>query len=239
MTCSGQLQGAGSGQPQRLADPGHDLFQSGTQPARTLDAFGYGFKQDWGAAEQGHQENYSEADQWLRKSGMWNDYSKGQSSIIKAANEVIMRPAVSALTSLMPLFKGVTGGAFHGAQEAVVQAGEEVGAPNAAREVAAIPEAFPAGFHQMAGVPHLPEPIAQAKSRELNVIGSGEAGYFGTRPVGPESRLWPGRGSRPRRRKWRKPQGLPGLATPKPDRHRRLRDQPVAQAPSSRSADSA
>ena len=36
-----------------------------------------------------------------------------------------MRPAVSALTSLMPLVKGVTGGAFHGAQEAVVQAGED------------------------------------------------------------------------------------------------------------------
>src|SRR6185437_16569775 len=98
---------------------------------------------------------YSEADEWLRKSGMWNDYKAGQHSIIKAANEVIMRPAVSALTALLPLAGSITGGAFHGTQEAIAQAGEEAGAPGLGRELAAIPEAFPEGATRMAGVPHV------------------------------------------------------------------------------------
>ena len=172
-------------QPVRNVSPIQDAIFSnpGRAHARILDAFGYGFKQDWGAGEAEHQKMYGEADEYLRKSGVWNDYQKGQRSIIKAANEVLMRPAVSALTAAIPAAKSIMSGAFHGAQQAVVQAGQEVGAPNLAREIAAIPEAFPTGFHEPLGIPHLPEPIARAK--ELDTIGAGEEGYFGTRAVEP------------------------------------------------------
>ena len=72
--------------------------------------------------------------------------------------------------------------------------------------IAALPEAFPAGLHQMAGIPHLPEPIAQA--RELNVIGAGEGGYFGTTPV--EAELPAASAEAATAQDVAKPEGLPG-----------------------------
>jgi hypothetical protein len=159
----------------RHVSPIQDMIFSdpGRSHARVLDAFGYGFKQNWGSGQQ----EFSEADDYLRKAGIYNDYAKGQHNIIKAANEAVMRPAVAGLLAAKSTLSGV----FHGVQAAVAQQGEEVGAPNLGREIASIPEAFPAGFHQMAGIPHgLPPAIAEAKS--LNVIGAGEDGYFGTKP---------------------------------------------------------
>ena len=162
-------------QPVRNVSPIQDMIFSnpGRSHARVLDAFGYGFKQDWGA---GNAE-LSEADEALRKAGVYNDYAKGQRNIIKAANEAVMRPAVAALLAA----KSAASGVFHGGQEAVAQIGAEAGAPSLGRQIASIPEAFPAGLHQMAGIPHVPEIVTHAKS--LDTIGSGEAGYFGTAPV--------------------------------------------------------
>ena len=183
------------------------LFASSRIPGRALDAFGYGFKQDWGAGQQ----EMTEADEYMRKAGIWDDYQKGQHSIIRAANEAIMRPAIASLIAI----KSAAFGVFAGGQAAVSGVGEEVGAPQLGRDIAAMGEAFPAGMHQPAGIPHVPEPprppvasaagavdrvldaeaarqprplvdytmdkIAEAK--ELNVIGAGEDGYFGTKPV--------------------------------------------------------
>ena len=164
----------------RNVSPIQDMIFSdpGRSHARVLDAFGYGFKQNWGAGQQ----EFSEADDYLRKAGIFNDYSKGQHNIIKAANEAIMRPAVAAIVSAKSAFSGV----FAGAQAAVAQEGAELGAPNLGREIAAIPEAFPRGVPEtIGGIPHLPSPIAQAKS--LDVIGAGEGGYFGTTAVEPST----------------------------------------------------
>jgi hypothetical protein len=183
------------------------LFASSRIPGRALDAFGYGFKQDWGAG----QEQMTEADEYMRKAGIWDDYQKGQHSIIRAANEAIMRPAIASLIAI----KSAAFGVFAGGQAAVSGVGEEVGAPQLGRDIAAMGEAFPAGVHQPTGIPHVPEPprppiksaagavgrvldaeaarqprplvdytmdkIAEAK--DLNVIGAGEDGYFGTKPV--------------------------------------------------------
>src|ERR1700761_709176 len=141
----------------RNNSPVHDMIfaDPGRAHARVLDAFGYGFNQNWGAGTQ----EFSEADEALRKAGIYNDYAKGQHSIIKAANEAVMRPAVAAIVTAKSAFGGLIGGA----QAAIAQEGEELGAPKLGREIAAFPEAFPAGLHQPAGIPHLPEPIAQAK----------------------------------------------------------------------------
>jgi len=73
----------------RNNSPVHDMIfaDPGRAHARVLDAFGYGFNQNWGAGTQ----EFSEADEALRKAGIYNDYAKGQHSIIKAANEAVMR----------------------------------------------------------------------------------------------------------------------------------------------------
>lgn len=173
-----------SDQMVRNVSPIQDMIFSnpGRSHARVLDAFGYGFSQDWGAAGK---EN-SDADDYMRKAGIFNDYAAGQRSIIKAANEAIMRPAIAAIVT----GQSVASGLFHGTQAAIAQEGEEIGIPETrflgssaqlGRELAGGMEAFPTGIHQPLGIPHLPLPIAEAKS--LDVIGAGEAGYFGTKPA--------------------------------------------------------
>ena len=60
---------------------------------------------------------------YLKKAGVFNDYDKGQKSIIKAANEALMRQAAVALNlNLRPL-----PALQSGAQAAIAQIGEEVG----------------------------------------------------------------------------------------------------------------
>ena len=196
-------------QADRNPSPVHDFILSmgQNQEGRVLDAFGYGFKQNWGAGQQ----EMTEADEYMRKAGIWDDYQKGQHSIIKAANEAVMRPAISALVAAKSTMSGV----LSGGQAAVAQIGEELGTPKLGHEIAAMPEAFPAGLHQTAGIPHVPEPVRPqalpaagainrvleaeaarqppplvdytmdkiAEAKELNVIGAGEDGYFGTKPV--------------------------------------------------------
>ena len=200
------------------SSPLHDFVFSNPlhKPARVLDAFGYGFKQAWGSVAP----EFSEANEALRKYGVYNDYAKGQHSIIKAANETLMRPAVAALVAA----HGVWAGMFSGTQQALQKTGEELGSESLGRTLASIPEAFPTGVHQPMGIPRLPEPpllkpaaVAAARvervldadvarqnqglvphvmekiqeARELGVIGSGEDGYFGTKPL--VDSLFPGK----------------------------------------------
>src|SRR5262249_20802177 len=127
--------------------------------------------------------------------GVYNDYAKGQRNIIKAANEMIMRPAIAAFAT----GQAVLSGGFHGAQEVVKQVGAELGAPRLGRELAALPEAFPAGLHGATGIPNtVSEAAVRAqssgqlfrmaeieKAKSLDTIGAGEEGYFGTKPVEP------------------------------------------------------
>jgi hypothetical protein len=173
--------------PTRNISPLHDLLFSHPGRAQThiLDAFGYGFSEAWGEGNKEATRNLNEADEWMRKAGVYNDYAAGQRNIIRSANEVIMRPAVAAIAASVPFVKSILGGTFQGGQEAVKQTGVEYGFPGVARELAAIPEAFPTGVHGAVGVPHVPELITRAKS--LDTIGAGEEGYFGTKPVEPTS----------------------------------------------------
>ena len=143
--------------------------------ARVLDAFGQGAKQNWGV---GGEAISDESAKFLKNAGLFNDYQKGQHSIIKSANEVLMRGAANQLYSAYRLVPAVIGGL----QGAAAQIGEETGHPKLGREFAALPEAFPLFGAEIGGtgIPHLPPELA--KARELGVIGQGEAGWKGTAP---------------------------------------------------------
>ena len=74
-------------QPVRNVSPIQDMifFRSGTvatraHPRRLRLRLCAGLGRGRAAASEGLS---SEADEWLRKAGMWNDYSQGQRSIIK------------------------------------------------------------------------------------------------------------------------------------------------------------
>jgi hypothetical protein len=142
--------------------PIQDLIFGGTEVnpvARILDHFGQGARQGWGAEPNGLSQESAEA---LKKAGVFNDYDKGQKSIIKAANEALFRGAAVMLYD--PLFRGLPAG-FRGVQEAIAQTGEEVGQPKLGREAAAALEAFPAGVRQPTGIPHAPGKYVQAEAR--------------------------------------------------------------------------
>jgi len=155
--------------------------------ARILDSFGQGFEQGWGTDRLGLSD---ESTDYLKKIGIFNDYQKGQSSLVKTANEVLLRPAAVALDAVIR--RGLPG-MFRGGQAVVQQLGEEVGAPNIAREIAALPEAFPTGLHgPVSGVPIPGLGLSEAyrnspglieTARQMRVIGAGERGWAGTAPV--------------------------------------------------------
>lgn len=158
--------------------PAFDSYFGLGSIGRTLDAFGQGLKSAWGSENLGLSP---ETDEALKKYGVFNDYKKGDSSIIKATNEALIRPAAVALDAVSRASSGV----FAGGQAAVHQGLLEEGAPESfASDVAAMPEAFMGTPHPM-GIPEAPHPIAQARS--LGVIGEGEGGYFGTVEAKPET----------------------------------------------------
>lgn len=143
-----------------------------SRSGRLLSAFGQGAKQGWGAEPMGLSD---ETEQALKKAGVFNDYANGRTSFIKSMNEALMRPAAVALDATMRAGTA----AFRGAQDTTVELGDMMGAPNFARDVAAMPEAFMGTPHPM-GVPKVPD---IAKARELGIIGAGEEGWKGTAPV--------------------------------------------------------
>ncbi|MCK1479330.1 hypothetical protein IVB27_32470 [Bradyrhizobium sp. 197] len=148
--------------------------------ARVLDHFGQGAKQGWGAEPGGLSQESTDA---MKKAGIFNDYDKGQRSIIKAMNESLFRGAATLVVD--PIMRGLPA-AFRGVQEAIAQTGEEVGQPKLGREAAGALEAFPAGFRQPTGVPHAPPHPMLAeieRARDMGVIGAGEAGWKGTAEV--------------------------------------------------------
>lgn len=157
--------------------------------ARVLDHFGQGARQGWGAEPNGLSEESANA---LKKAGIFNDYDKGQRSVIKAMNESMFRGAATYLSD--PIMRGLPAG-FRGVQEAIAQTGEELGQPKLGREAAGALEAFPAGFRQPTGAPgagvaqmgraqHIATVEAEiARARDLGVIGAGEGGWKGTAEV--------------------------------------------------------
>ena len=140
--------------------------------ARVLDAFGEGFKQAWGSQPLGLSDQSQKA---LRDVGLFNDYQKGQTGIVRAGNEALIRPAATALDAVWR----ASSGAFLGGQAAVAQIGEETGHPLLGREIAALPEAFPFGTAHVIGE----APSILETARSMRIIGKGEAGWKGTAPA--------------------------------------------------------
>jgi hypothetical protein len=126
--------------------------------ARVLDHFGQGAKQGWGAEPNGLSQESADA---MKKAGIFNDYDKGQRSIIKAMNESLFRGAATFIAD--PIMRGLPA-AFRGTQEAIAQTGEELGQPKLGREAAGALEAFPAGFKQPTGIPHAPVKYLQSEA---------------------------------------------------------------------------
>jgi hypothetical protein len=173
--------------------------------ARIMNHFGQGFKHGWGAEPLGLS---NESNEYLKKSGVFNDYVSGHTSLVKSANEALIRPAAAGLDAA---WRG-TMGAFSGAQEAVAATGKDIedasgegtkvqvgdftatrapiakqiGLSRLARDVAALPEAFQGSPHPT-GIPV----VNLDKARSLGVIGEGEAGWKGTKDITPEPSVIP------------------------------------------------
>lgn len=156
---------------------GWDNYFESAPAGRILDAFGVGAKQGWGAQQFGLSPDAAE---WMKKAGLFNDYTKGQNSIIKSFNEALIRPLAAA----GDLIQRSVSAAGQGAATAGAQIAGELGAPQALqRDIGGIVESGGGlmGSPEALKVPSLPE------ARSLGVIGEGEAGYFGTKEPTPET----------------------------------------------------
>lgn len=126
--------------------------------------------------------NYPETEEWLRKNGVWNDYEKNQTSVVKGLNEALMQPLASVWDAAWRVGNAVIFPPFAGAS----QAAEEAGSPALARDINLLPYAFPTGIRGATGVPHAELPPQVAEARAAGVIGESEAQYFGTRERTPD-----------------------------------------------------
>lgn len=155
--------------------------------ARIMAAFGNTVGEDVG--ESGKNLGMSEdTAKWLKDKGVFNDYVKGQSSLLRMWNETFLRAGAVGVNTAIYGVPAV----WHGLQDAVMEAGEQaegteagkaIGAKGLAREIAAVPEAFPT-FEFRMGMPHAPVPEPLAAARDLNVIGpGGEAAWKGVAPA--------------------------------------------------------
>lgn len=97
-----------------------------------INAFGVGAAHGWGDEPLGTPE----ADEWLRKAGVFNDYKSGQTNIIKGVNEALIRPPLMAGQLL---FRGI-GALFGGAEQTAAQWGENIGQPELGRDIAGLVE---------------------------------------------------------------------------------------------------
>jgi hypothetical protein len=137
-----------------------------------------------GQFKQGMQDGFGTADlglsddmtAYLKKAGIFNDASKGQTSIIRAFNEALIRPAAAALDAAIR----VPGALYSGAQEAVKAAGEAVGQPDLGRDIATLPDAFAGGLPEVPHPPAVARAIDLPAARDLGVIGQPESVWKGT-----------------------------------------------------------
>lgn len=150
--------------------PGQDEYLAQSPVGKILDAFGQGAKQGWGTDNIGLSTETSE---WLKKVGIFNDVSKGQTSIVRTFNEGLFRPLAAGLDAVGRTLGAVQGGA----EAAAAAAGAEVGQPQLGRDVAGAIESFGG----LAGSPGaFPHAASLETSRDLGAIGHDEGVYFGT-----------------------------------------------------------
>ena len=159
-----------------MSGPEQDNDVAHSSVGRVLDSFGQGVRDGWGTGDLGMSPETAEA---LKKAGLFNDAAHGQTSIVRAFNEAVLRPAAAALDAANRTFGAVIGGY----QGAVSQAGAEVGQPQLGRDLAALPEAFPT-LELPGRVPH--PAIDLPAARAERVIGTPEPVWKGTaEPVAP------------------------------------------------------
>lgn len=147
--------------------PEADEFTAASEPlGRVLRAFGQGAETAWDHGENlGYSDDVNEA---LKKAGVYADVTKGQGGLMRAYNEAIIRPAVSTVFGLPGAVGRGISSLVAGAQGAVAQAGEEVGAPALGRDIAALPEAFPLFGEESGGLRGVPVPArSELLGREL------------------------------------------------------------------------
>src|SRR3974390_2345170 len=65
--------------------PAVDDFFKDSAPGRILDAFGQGFKDNWGASNLA-----PDLEKDLKDAGIFNDYENGRTSAIKSVNEAFL-----------------------------------------------------------------------------------------------------------------------------------------------------
>lgn len=181
--------------PVPMSSPELDNYVSQTTTGRVLDAFGQGLKNGWGSEPLGLSDESNDA---LKKLGVFNDYTKGQTSLIKSANEVLMRPAAAAIDAA---WRAAQAG-FGAYQSTAAQTGQELegtpvetgmraiglrGPAELGHDIAAMPEAF-MGSPEPMGIPHgprVPSPADLVKAHDLGIIGGDEATWKGTSTSGP------------------------------------------------------
>jgi hypothetical protein len=166
----------GMSEGEALSGPIWDSIATGDTPvARTLSAFGQGVKEGFGSEPLTLSQGTTD---FLKKAGIFNDYQKGQNSIVRAFNEGIIRPAAVAVNTAVRAGSA----AFGGIEAGVAQLGAEVGQPALGQDIAAMVEGGGGllGSPGALAIPHVPA-TDLAEARSLNVIGpGGEAAWQGT-----------------------------------------------------------
>ena len=158
--------------------PGQDEYLAQTPIGKILDAFGQGAKQGWGTDNTGISDETAD---WLKKVGIFNDASKGQTSLLRSFNEGLFRPLAAGVN----LTAKTLGAAQFGVAGAAEQAGIEAGQPGLGRDVAGIVESA-GGLMGSPGALGIHPAVADLdRARSVGAVGHDEAVYFGTQEPKP------------------------------------------------------
>lgn len=127
-----------------------------------LDAFGHSARENFNSSSLDLPDDVAQS---MRDHGIYNDYAKGQSNVLKGMFEGLIVPtAVGAVKSLESLYAGVSG--------AATRIGEVTDTPALGRDLLLSLEAFPINFHNPAGL------VSKAK---INGVLDGEDVFMGTK----------------------------------------------------------
>lgn len=119
--------------------------------SRILNATGNGFADNWGAKPLGLSDEDSDN---LRKLGMFNDFTSGHDTFLKAANEAVLRPTIATVDAAFRAIPAIAGGAAAGlAQTATEISGDTTFQPQPTNVGEAIAYPFAAASELLQGVP--------------------------------------------------------------------------------------
>lgn len=151
-----------------------DQVSQGQSPGKILHQFGQGFQQGWGTKALGVDPA---TEQHLKDAGLFNDYTKGQNSIVREFNEAIIRPLALGVDLAMRLPYSIARGLAETSSPLAL-----LGAAGAAGF-----EAFPAGH--FTGLPINIPPRALERAHDLGITderGAGITPNEAQRRPGPE-----------------------------------------------------